>query len=658
MRQASALSGGHRCVHLSSVTKLACFRQPALPSLQASSSVCCSISGQQILRPQWQGVPPAAFFAATVLGVKRFASRVRRGGSGGKVSCVRLQSTVQPSESVVQSSTETGVVDKHESSKSPQADLRVHGGRGSFTITTPLFYANGSPHIGSAYPTIACDVMARYAGLQNGQVHFVTGMDEHGEKIARTARGKDKQPQEMVDDIAAEFQELWEKLSVQPDHFARTTSPTHKQLVQQMWQRCADKGDIYKRDYQGWYCVGCEAYLDDDEMSEGHCCNIHLKECEYRTENNYFFRLSKYWDRVADHIKKTPNFILPAGRQNEVIYWLREDNKRDFSISRASTSWGLPVPGDDSQVIYVWFDALIGYMSSLLQPGDPPTLEAAMNRGWPADVHVIGKDIMRFHAIYWPAMLMSADLPLPKHICSHGFLTKCGLKMGKSLGNVVEPVPLVKEFGADAVRFYFAGVLNFGEDVDFRYEIFVKQVNNFLANNLGNMVHRVLTLSRKNLSEVTSAKDLFDEGEDPTEHPVYQAACKAPALVAEQFEQLDFTKAARAALGLAEAANLRLTTLTPWNYLKADSSADDRRAALRELLMAAEGARICAVLLWPFTPNLSSRILAELSLDGLETINPTWADTGWQWKPLRGLAEGKKPKPLFPRIDVEPWMGQ
>jgi methionyl-tRNA synthetase len=571
---------------------------------------------------------------------------------------VRLQCTVKEREKEIQSSTEPAVVDNHETSKSSMPDLRVHDGRSSFTITTPLFYANGPPHIGSAYPTIACDVMARYAGLQNGQVHFVTGMDEHGEKIARTARDKGKQPQEFVDDFAAEFQELWEKLAVQPDHFARTTSPIHKQLVQQMWQRCADKGDIYKRDYEGWYCVGCEAYLDDDEMLEGQICPIHQKQCNFRKENNYFFRLSKYWDRVRDHVKNTPNFILPAKRQNEVIYWLRDDNKRDFSISRASTSWGLPVPGDDSQVIYVWFDALIGYMSSLLQPGDSPTLEAAMSRGWPADVHIIGKDIMRFHAIYWPAMLMSADLPLPKHICTHGFITRGGLKMGKSLGNVVEPVPLVNDFGADAVRFFFSAVLNFGEDVDFRYEIFVKQVNNFLANNLGNLVHRCLTLSRKNLPEATSAKDLFDEGEDPTEHPVYQAACKAPAVVAEQFEQLEFTKAARAALGLAEAATLRLSTVTPWNYLKADSSADDRRAALREILMAAEAARICSVMLFPFTPSLSSRILAELSGEGLETIAPTWADTSWHWEPLRGLAKGPKPKPLFPRIDVEPWKGK
>lgn len=255
-------------------------------------------------------------------------------------------------------------------------------------------------------------------------------------------------------------------------------------------------------------------------------------------------------------------------------------------------------------------------------------------------------------------MLMSADLPLPKHLCTHGFLTRCGVKMGKSLGNVVEPVPLVDEFGADAVRFYFAGVLNFGEDVDFRYEVFVKQVNSFLANNLGNLVHRVLTLSRKNLSEATSPKDLFDEGDDPTEHPVYQAACRAPTVVAEQYEQLDFTKAARAALGLAEAATLRLSQLTPWNYLKPDSDPDDRRAALRELLMAAEAARICSIMVWPFTPSLSSRILAELSGNGLETISPTWADTNWQWEPLHGLAKGAKPKPLFPRIDVEPWKGK
>ena len=388
-----------------------------------------------------------------------------------------------------------------------------------------------------------------------------------------------------------------------------------------------------RKDYSGYYCVGCEAYLDDDEMDEGHVCKIHQKECELRSEENYFFRLSKHWDAVRRHVEENPDFILPTSRRSQVLVWLEEDNKRDFSISRASTSWGIPVPGDDSQVclfcsklstglcifiifcplnifkimmfihdlmvricsncfracrvlklqvIYVWFDALLGYLSSLLRPDDPATLDTVLQRGWPADVHVIGKDIMRFHALYWPAMLMSAGLPLPKHICTHGFLTKDGLKMGKSLGNVVEPIPLVHDFGADAVRFFFSSCLSFGLDGDFSYETFIKRVNSTLAtqktskkikniqkhpktsknilhptitphtlfllhawyvqcrvrlsaqpslanvqivqsgslaNELGNLVHRILTLLRKNLTEPASPLDLVEDKTTFDDHP-------------------------------------------------------------------------------------------------------------------------------------------
>mmetsp|Transcript_132399 Transcript_132399/g.295204 ORF Transcript_132399/g.295204 Transcript_132399/m.295204 type:complete len:666 (+) Transcript_132399:2-1999(+) len=555
----------------------------------------------------------------------------------------------------------TGEAEATQVARRPPLRLRRgDGGEGisAMMLTTPLFYSNGAPHIGSAYPTIASDVMARYTRLRGAQVHFVTGMDEHGEKIARTAAGKGQQPQELVDNIADEFKGLWERLSIAPDHFARTTLPVHREIVSEMWQRCLAKGDIYQKDYQGWYCVGCEAYLDEDEMLEGHVCKIHRKECELRSENNYFFKLSKYWDRVIAHLKANPDFILPTSRRNEVLSWLQEDNRRDFSISRASTSWGIPVPGDSSQVIYVWFDALLGYLSSLLQPGDPATLETTLSRGWPADVHVIGKDIMRFHAIYWPAMLMSADLPLPTHICTHGFLTKDGLKMGKSLGNVIEPVPLVEAFGADAVRFFFSACLSFGEDGDFSYEVFIKRVNASLANELGNLVHRILTLCRKNLSEPTAPKLLFDDEELILAHPVYQAAVAAPALVAGQYEQFDFPKAAAAALRIASTANARMNEVEPWLKLKSGDE-EERRVALREMLLMAEGVRICAVLLLPLIPDLGRRILTELmGEEGAATADFTWADTEWRWDALPGLAFKKKPVPVFQRIDVEPWKGK
>jgi len=534
--------------------------------------------------------------------------------------------------------------------------FRLGLNQGTGTVTTPLFYSNGSPHIGSAYPTIVADVMARYAKMHGAEVHFVTGMDEHGEKIARTAEEKKQKPQELVDDIAAEFQGLWKQLSINNDHFARTTQDVHKQLVAEMWQRCADKGDIYKKDYEGYYCVGCEAYLDADEMQEGNVCKIHQKPCELRREENYFFRLSNYWDQVRDHLEANPDFILPKSRRNEVLYWLRDDNKRDFSISRTSTTWGIQVPGDESQVIYVWFDALLGYLSSLLQPGDPPTLDSALQRGWPADVHVIGKDIMRFHVVYWPAMLMSAGLPLPKHVASHGFLTKDGLKMGKSLGNVVEPVPLVENFGADAVRYYFAGCLNFGDDGDFSYDKFIARVNAGLANELGNLLHRLLTLCRKNLL-VPEAPDTFLTPEERDAHPVYQAAVQARKEVQKHYESFNFVLARSAALNIANTANTHINVVQPWAKLKPDKPEEEIEYALREMMIMAEGVRICALLLSPLTPGLSARVLKELGGDADLHTSFSWEETAWAGhRALPGLGKAMpKPKPMFQRIDIEAW---
>lgn len=337
-----------------------------------------------------------------------------------------------------------------------------------------------------------------------------------------------------------------------------------------------------------------------------------------------------------------------------MLYWLQDDNKRDFSISRASTKWGIEVPGDDSQVIYVWFDALLGYLSSLLQPGDEATLDTCLKRGWPADVHVIGKDIMRFHAIYWPAMLMSADLPLPKHIATHGFLTKDGLKMGKSLGNVVEPVPLVEEFGSDAVRFFFSACLGFGEDGDFTYAAFIKLVNSRLANDLGNLVHRLLTLCRKFLPEPASVVDLFDgDVAAIEEHPVYKVAVAAPGDVSLHYEQFDFPKAANAALAIAVAGNVRMNEVEPWAKLK--GSDEDKRVALREMVLMAEAVRVCAVLIAPLVPKLSLQILSEFGAAPADGVIG-WEASAWRGDvALSGLGKGKKPKPVFQRIDLEPW---
>eukprot|EP00931_Biecheleriopsis_adriatica_P087979 TRINITY_DN62381_c0_g1_i1.p1 TRINITY_DN62381_c0_g1~~TRINITY_DN62381_c0_g1_i1.p1 ORF type:complete len:656 (+),score=131.93 TRINITY_DN62381_c0_g1_i1:29-1969(+) len=588
-----------------------------------------------------------AVIAGLVLSRSR---RLWRTGSVPSQVRVALRSTATAAEATTEEEQTERSASKRPSLRLPRSE---GGGVSNFMITTPLFYANGPPHIGSAYPAIAADVMARYAKLRGADNHFVTGMDEHGEKIAKTADGKGKSPQQLVDAHAADFQALWEMLRVQPDHFARTTLDKHKEIVNEMWQRCLAKGDIYKKDYTGWYCVGCEAYLDEDEMEGDHICKIHQKKAEKRSEENYFFRLSKYWDDVRKLVENNPDFILPTTRRSQVLAWLHEDNKRDFSISRASTSWGIPVPGDDSQVIYVWFDALLGYLSSLLRPEDPATLEAVLTRGWPAQVHLIGKDIMRFHAIYWPAMLMSADLPLPKHICTHGFLTRDGLKMGKSLGNVVEPVPLVETFGSDAVRYFFSSCLAFGEDGDFSYKGFITRINSDLANSYSNLVHRLLTLCRKNLSQPTSATEMGLTEEQLADHPVRVAALRETEAAAAFYEQMDIPKASMAALRIVGVSNARIVEVEPWKKLKKDCSEEEQREALREMLVMAEGVRICAILLSPVMPELSRNTLEELGVWSEGALS--WRETSWCWEALPGLAVSKKPTPLFMRIDKEAW---
>eukprot|EP00929_Paragymnodinium_shiwhaense_P013563 TRINITY_DN121415_c0_g1_i1.p1 TRINITY_DN121415_c0_g1~~TRINITY_DN121415_c0_g1_i1.p1 ORF type:complete len:685 (+),score=123.33 TRINITY_DN121415_c0_g1_i1:118-2172(+) len=577
----------------------------------------------------------------------------------GRTSC-RCVATAEASVSTEQASATAATPSSASGLQSKKPALRldkVDDAVRRLTVTTPLFYANGPPHIGTIYPTIAADVLARYSKMHGANVNFTTGMDEHGEKIAQTASKQDLTAQELVDKIAGKFSSLWQNLDMMPDHhFVRTTAPQHREIVNEFWQRCLDNDDIYRKGYTGQYCVGCEAYLDADEM-DGDICKIHQRPVETRTEENYFFRLSKYWDQVVAHVKENPDFILPVGRRNEILGYLKEDNKRDFSISRASTKWGIPTPGDDSQVIYVWFDALLGYMSSLLESGSPASIDAAVARGWPADVHVIGKDILRFHCIYWPAMLMSAGLPLPKHICTHGFLTKDGLKMGKSLGNVVDPVELVDAFGADAVRYFFSSRLSFGEDSDFSYGNFISEVNAALANELGNLCHRVLSLCKKNLPEQASARSFGNLPEEELkEHPVYKAALAAKDNAAANYERLDYVKAAEAALSVAGAANTHIMGVAPWKLLK--GSEEEVNEALQQLIIYAEGVRVCAVLLSPITPQLSRTILKELGLDDAAQL--TWEDATWNWDlALPGLVKGTaKPVPVFARIDPEPWKGK
>jgi len=484
--------------------------------------------------------------------------------------------------------------------------------------------------------------LARFYRLAGARPCFVTGCDEHGEKIAMAAAKAGFAPADTkahCDAIAAQFLVLWEKLGIQFDRFVRTTDMRHAPIVAEFIERVWDNGDIYKSTYEGLYCTGCEEYKDPKELEDGDVCPIHKAPCEYRKEENYFFALSKYQKQLEEFHAANPDFVQPADRRNEVLGWIKE-GLRDFSVSRANNPWGIPVPRDPAQTIYVWFDALLGYVSALTPEEADPTLSAATSKAWPAEVHVIGKDILRFHAVYWPAMLMSAGLPLPKKVFGHGFLTKDGLKMGKSLGNTLDPTELVDHFGSDAVRYYFLRAIDFGKDGDFSYERFVNVINSDLANNIGNLLNRSLNLLKKNCD---STLPVDPSTAAPEDHPLRVLAVEKTRAAYEAYARLDFSGATEALTDIARGANAFIDERAPWTAFKEDRHDD----AAQTLAIVLEVVRIVAVGISPVTPNLSSRIYRALGLDATEL---KWEDLTWG-----GLAQNSqfpKPKPVLPRLEV------
>jgi len=553
--------------------------------------------------------------------------------------------------------------------------------------------------MGSSYTTLAADAMARYKRLAGAHVEFVTGCDEHGEKIAQAAAKAGRTPQEHVDAIAGEYAALWRRLDISNDRFVRTTSATHRAFVTAFLERVWDRGDVYQDAYEGHYCVDCEEYKDEKELvnaagepEEGaDCCAIHRRPCPIRKEENYFFKCSSYQSQVEALLSAEPSLVSPAFRRNEIATTVAE-GVRDFSISRAASPWGIPVPRDESQTVYVWFDALLGYLSALYLPhagadgdgnGDATRdvtleeareiLEAMSTRGvegsggkaggrelapWPVNVHVIGKDILRFHSVYWPAMLTSAGLPTPSRVFSHGFLTKDGLKMGKSMGNTLDPIELLDAYGADAVRFYFLKSISFGNDGDFNEERFINVVNDSLANDVGNLVNRCLNLLRKNggLSFPLSASEAADNlakanGGEP--HALVTTAEQSVRVSAAAYEEMDFSRALDAALAITQLGNRFIQELEPWALYKADEDAEE--ATLRAhsgIVVAMEALRIAMVLLAPAVPGLASRVYAQLGLDASVLrggVVPMDELTAWG-----GLQEGAsfpKPKPVFARLE-------
>ncbi|RUS93281.1 methionine--tRNA ligase [Dulcicalothrix desertica PCC 7102] len=521
--------------------------------------------------------------------------------------------------------------------------------KNTFALTTPLYYVNDLPHIGSAYTTMAADTIARFQKLLSKSVLLVTGTDEHGQKIERSAQAKEMKPQQFCDEIVPNFISLWKLLNIQYDRFSRTTAPKHASIVQEFFKRVWDNGDIYLGQQKGWYCVSCEEFKEERELLDKHRCPIHpTKEVEWRDEENYFFRLSKYQDKLLAYFDSKPDFIQPESRRNEVLNFVNQ-GLQDFSISRVNLEWGFPVPENPKHTLYVWFDALLGYITALLEPDDEPTLENALKNWYPFDLHLIGKDILRFHAVYWPAMLMSAGLPLPGKVFGHGFLTKDGRKMGKTLGNTVDPIELIDKYGADAVRYYFLKEIEFGKDGDFNEVRFIDVVNADLANDLGNLLNRILGMVKKYCGgkiPVVTAEHIDND------NPLKGLGLHLGEQVKIAYEALAFSQACNLVLSLVQGSNKFIDDQAPWSLYK-QTRQQEVECVLYTVL---ESVRLAVYLLSPIIPNISTAAYQQLGFE-VNFNDPTSIDLApfdihSKWGLLSSTQNLGTPQPIFKRIDL------
>lgn len=513
-----------------------------------------------------------------------------------------------------------------------------------FYITTPIYYVNDEPHIGHAYSTIAVDVMARYEALRGRPTRFLTGLDEHGLKIERRAQEVGLPPQDFVDKMASPFKRAWDALDCRYDDFIRTTEERHKVRAQKIFERMREAGDIYLDEYEDWYCVGCESFKLERELLEGNLCPDHKRPCERIKERSYFFRLSKYGPKLLEFYEKNPQFVAPEGRFNEVKSFVAE-GLRDLSVSRTSFDWGIPLPDDPDHVMYVWLDALTNYMTALggpAEPGEAPLYDQfwAGNEG--SIVHVVGKDILRFHAIYWPAFLMSAGLKLPTQIRAHGWLTINGEKMSKSLGNFIPPVPLAEQVGVDVLRYYLMREVGFGHDGDFSHKNLIARYNGELANGLGNLLNRILPFIEKHFDGAIPA--LASKGE--LEEGLIKKADEAAERSARFLDGGVPNRALDAIWEVVAKANWYVDQTEPWRLSKEEKLDELARVISIIALSLARISRMIA----PFMPEKAAALRAQLGLDALE---PAVGDDRW---PLRALDEvaGRsivRDAALFPRID-------
>jgi methionyl-tRNA synthetase len=495
-----------------------------------------------------------------------------------------------------------------------------------FSLTTPIYYVNAKPHLGHAYTTIVADALARWHRLAGDDVFFLTGTDEHGLKIERTAREAGTSPQAFVDEIAPTFAKAWERLNISNDDFIRTTEPRHKVAVQALLQACYDAGDIELGVYVGKYCVPCELYYTDDELLPGDLCPIHRLLVETVEEENYFFKLSRFEERLLEWYDQHPGAIVPDFRGNEVRGIIK-GGLRDFSISRTSLEWGIPLPWDPKHVTYVWFDALTNYITAVGYGSDPERFA----EWWPVDYHLIGKDIIRQHCVYWPAMLLSAGIEPPKGWAVGGWLLVDGEKMSKTDGNVVDPLDLIDDFGVDGFRYYVLAAASYGNDGDFSLDGLISIYNSDLANNLGNLLSRVTTVVGSKCDGIAPAPR--------TDSPLAQAAAEAVAATTAAWQSVQPSRALEATWGLIRATNAYLETNEPWKA----QPGPEVEAVLGDAL---EALRIVALLASPAIPATSQQVWERIGLDG-HVAEQRLDAVAWGGYP--GGLPVSKGTPLFPR---------